>query len=111
MQNFPLNLLTLPVWWYTTGLKLAWRWYKKRTNFTLQSTGLVLFARHMNEPLYQDYTKSGRILSFFLRVAVLFYKALFSALSFFVYGLLFLAYLCLLPAAVIMIIFQLLNYA
>lgn len=111
MQSIPLNLLTLPVWWYTTGLKLSWRWYKKRTNFTLQSTGLVLFARHMNEPLYQDYTKSGRILSFFLRIGVLLYKALYSGLSFAVYGVIFLAYLCLLPAVLIMITFQLLNHA
>ncbi len=111
MNNFPLNLLTLPVWWYTTGLKLVWRWYRRRTNFFLQSTGLVLFARHMNEPLYQDYSKSGVFISFFLRILVLLYKALASGLSLVVYGLVPVLYVCLLPGVLVMIIFQLLNHA
>ena len=111
MNNFPLNFLTLPVWWYTTGLNLVWRWYRKRTNLALQSTGLLLFARHMNEPLYQDYTKSGVVISFFVRIFVLAYKALVSGLSLLLYGLVPLVYVCLLPAVIMMIIFQLLNHA
>ena len=111
MNNFPLNLLTLPIWWYTRGLTMAWRWYQRRTNFALQSTGLALFARHMWEPLYQDYTKSGRILSFFLRIAVLCYKALISGLSLLYYGLFLLVYVSVLPAVLVMIIFQILSHA
>lgn len=110
MKSFPLNFLTLPVWWYTTGLNLVWRWYRRRTSLVLQATGLIFFFRHMNEPLYQDYTKSGVIISFFVRIFVLLYKALVSGLSLVVYGLVPLVYICLLPAVIIMIIFQLLNH-
>ncbi len=111
MQNFPLNLLTFPMWWYTVGSKILWSWNKRQWHFGLHKTGLLLFSRHMGEPLYGDYTKSGRVLSFFLRLFLLFFKLI--ALSF---RLIFLAiidvlFVLVLPAIISMVIVQIFQNA
>ncbi len=110
MQNFPLNLLSFPLWWYMVGAPLFFDWYKRKIHYSLQSTGLSLFSRHMLEPLYKDYTKSGIVLSFFIRIFILIYKVIRFALSVLFYGLVFLLFLLALPAVLTMIIFQIFHY-
>ncbi len=108
MQNFPLNFITFPLWWYSVGIAAMWQWSKKHLHYSLQQTGLVMFAHHLNEPLYKDYTKSGMFIGFFLRIFVLFYKSIVFAIKTVFIFIIFLAYLALLPATLVMIIFQLL---
>ena len=110
MENFPLNILTFPVWWYSTGLGLIWSWFNKKNHYFLEKTGLVLFARHMFEPLYQDYTKTGQILSFFIRIFVLIFKSIQFLFSFIYYALGVLIYALSLPTVIVMIIFQIFQY-
>jgi hypothetical protein len=110
MGAFPLNILTFPIWWYSTGLGLIWKWYKKKNHYVLERTGLLLFARHMFEPLYQDYSKSGLIISFFLRIFFLILKSIFFCLNAVFYGLGVLVYIFTLPLIIIMIVFQILQY-
>jgi hypothetical protein len=111
MENFPLNLLTFPFWWYAVGGRILWQWYKRQFYFGLHKTGLLFFARHMNEPLYGDYSKTGIILSFFIRIFILIYKTIVFLLRLAVITALSLLFLSLLPVILIMIIFQLLHYA
>lgn len=108
MQNFSLNLLTFPFWWYTAGAAISWQWTKKHLHYSLQKTGLLMFAQHLGEPLYKDYTKSGRILSFFLRIILLIFKSLIFFVKAVFILLAFAAYFCLLPTIVAFIIVQLL---
>lgn len=107
MNNFPLNILTFPLWWYTVGFGLVWKRCKMEYHYGLQSTGLLVFSRHLNEPLYGDYTRSGRILSFFLRILITVYKLLLFVLRIVVTAIFAVLYLLLLPAIIVMIIFQL----
>lgn len=108
MNTISLNILSFPVWWYTVGLGLVLNWVKAQFRFGLSRTGLVLFARHLREPLFGDYTRSGIVVGFFLRIALLLLKALlFGIRIFFVLCILFL-YIALLPGAIVMIIYQLL---
>lgn len=110
MQSFPLNILTFPVWWYSTGLNLVWGWYNKKNHYVLEKTGLILFARHMFEPLYQDFSRSGRIISFFIRIFVLIYKFFLFLLNTLFYGLGVLFYLLSLPLVIVMLVFQIFQY-
>jgi hypothetical protein len=107
MQNFPLNILTFPFWWYTVGFGLVWRRFKATYFYGLQSTGLLVFARHLREPLYGDYTRSGIIISFFSRIVLLAFKLLLFSLRMSAATVLFLLYLLVLPFVIIMIVFQL----
>jgi hypothetical protein len=109
MPNFPLNLLTFPWWWYSVGWSLVKTWTKREYFFGLHKTGLLIFARHLNEPLYGDYTKSGVVFSFFLRIFILIYKLLAFALRLIFVALADLLYLLFLPALLVIIIFQLLG--
>lgn len=106
MDNLPLNLLTFPLWWYTVGWSLVWDWTKKELRFGLHKTGLLIFARHLQEPLYGDYTKAGIILSFFFRIFILIYKLIIFALRMLIVALLDLLYLLVLPTVTIIIVFQ-----
>lgn len=106
MTNKPLTPLSFPIWWYSEGLQMAIRHSKDRYRAVLRSTGLLIFMRNMTQPLYGDYTRSGRIISFFLRVVLLFFILLWTLLRIvFSFGIL-LVHLVALPVAIIMIIFE-----
>lgn len=108
MQNFPLNLLTLPYWWYTTGAAILFSWNKRKYHYYLQKTGLVALARHFGEPLYKDYTRSGMVISFFIRIFLLAAKSVIFAVKLLFLAIFDLFYFFILPFIVAMIIFQLL---
>jgi hypothetical protein len=109
MGNFSLNLLTFPFWWYTRGFALVLKWSKREINYGLSETGLLIFARHLREPLYGDYTKAGIILGFFLRIVLLAYKLLILCIRAAIVVIFNLLYLLILPAALVMILYQFLS--
>ncbi len=108
MNGLSLNLLTLPVWWYTSGWHRVWQWNLRQMDLGLHQTGLLLFAHHMREPLYGDYTHSGIILSFFLRIILLLFKLTLLVVRALLLAVFDALYLAVLPLSVAMIIFQLL---
>lgn len=108
MNNFSLNLLTFPVWWYTIGLKQVWQRAKHEFHFGLQQTGLLIFIHHLREPLYGDYTRSGRIISLLLRLLLLMAKLALFLLRLLVIAALILGYVLILPVILMMIILQIL---
>ncbi len=110
METFPLNLLTFPLWWYAGGGQILWQWYKRQYFFGLHKTGLLLFWRHMNEPLYGDYSKTGIILSFFIRIFILIFKTAVFILRLSIVTLAALIFLIWLPLVLIMVISQLFYY-
>jgi len=108
MNNFPLNLLTFPFWWYAVGLPLVWSWTKRQFVFGLHKTGLLVFVRHLKEPLYGDYTKAGIFLSFPLRMILLSYKLIALLIRLLVVALLDALFILILPGVIVLIILQLL---
>lgn len=107
MGNLTLSILTFPLWWYTTGTQLVWNWVVRQLTFGLHQTGLLVFAKHIREPLYGDYTRSGIVFSFFLRLLLLGFKLVMFSLRSLGILLLMAGYLLLLPACLVMIIYQL----
>jgi hypothetical protein len=110
MPDTKLQLILFPLWWYTTGIRLLWQWVKKRFGYRLHGSGFTLFVRHLAEPLYGDYTRSGRLISLFLRLFLLLFKTLALGL----YGLalfgLLCIYLAVIPFSIVMIIYQLFPF-
>lgn len=106
MGNFELNLLTFPLWWYTHGLVAVWIWARRRARYDLRATGIVLFSRHLSEPLFGDYTRSGMVVGFFLRIVLLFGKSLMLLFRFALIAVVLIAYLLAIPVAIVMIINQ-----
>jgi hypothetical protein len=107
MPNISLTPLTFPLWWYTTGVSEASTWVKHQTRFGLQDSGLLVFARHMKEPLFGDYTKTGIFVGFCIRCTLLVVKLLWFGIREIVVCLLFLLFLAILPIAALMLVRQL----
>lgn len=106
-QTFQLNLLTFPVWWYTVGLTQLYVWCQRNFRFGVKKSGFALFVRYMYAPLYGDYTRSGRIISFLLRIAILAGKIIALGARLFALGMILFAYLVVLPLSVVMAIYSL----
>jgi hypothetical protein len=110
MQTSKLNFLTFPIWWYTEGTGIILHWLKNHFQYTLRQTHLLLFFRHLNEPLYQDYSRAGRALSFFLRIFILIFKTLYSSLRLLICFLLAILFLLWPVICVLFIIGNFLTY-
>ncbi len=68
------ELLYFPVWWYSRGLQLtALALYRNWRGLTHRLSIAILF-RTMGKPMYGDYTRSGRIISFFFRLLLIFVR-------------------------------------
>ena len=68
-----------------------------------------MFARHWNEPLYGDYTRSGIVISFFIRIVLLIFKTLFFFIQILYLSLAVLFYLVILPLGLIMFFYQIFS--
>ncbi len=110
MQDTKLQLILFPVWWYTTGTGIAWQWVRRRFSYKVRSSGLVLFARHLREPLYGDYTRSGIAISFFLRIFLLLFKVIYLGMYIVWLGFMMLLYLAILPLSIVMILYQIIPF-
>ncbi len=78
-------------------------------HFTFLKSGVSQIARHMYEPLYGDYTSSGKFLSFFLRIFLLVGKSIsltIKTLILLLFGVIFVLWL---PLVFAMIFVSILN--
>ncbi len=70
------ELLYFPVWWYSHGLVLTWRSLFGQWLRLLNRLSLPILLKTMGRPMYGDYTRSGRIISFFFRILLVVSKSL-----------------------------------
>ncbi len=65
------EVLYFPVWWYTAGLRLAWRRMVRQWFRMYDRLGLRFLVINLGKPMYGDYTRSGKIISFFFRLILI----------------------------------------
>jgi hypothetical protein len=65
------ELLYFPVWWYSHGLASTSRALTRKWYNLLNRLAIPILARTMGRPMYGDYTRSGRVISFFFRLLLL----------------------------------------
>lgn len=95
------DIVYFPIWWYSKGLARVGRYCLNSANFHLhRKLALGLWFRSMFKPMYGDYTKEGRIISFFMRIVVLVWKLLSVFVWFIILLIIFIAWV-ILPALVI----------
>ncbi len=69
------DVIYFPIWWYTKGLIRVAKYCTTSASIHInRRLALGVWLRSMFKPMYGDYTKEGRIISFFMRIVVLFYK-------------------------------------
>lgn len=74
------EVLYFPVWWYSRGLVITARALTRRWYTALYQSSLPILFKTMGRPMYGDYTRSGRIISFFFRVILVVWKLFWLAL-------------------------------
>lgn len=57
-----------PIWWYTRGVKNILLLIGREIAGVAAMLSLKILFKNLLKPMYGDYSKSGRIISFFVRI-------------------------------------------
>ncbi|MFH1712917.1 MAG: hypothetical protein ABH896_01900, partial [Candidatus Jacksonbacteria bacterium] len=93
LKHIILDTLYFPIWWYSKGLLKILRWAKESLKDAERMAGLKIWIKAMFKPMFQDYTREGRIVSFFMRFVLLIFKLLMVIIWTAVLGLVILIWL------------------
>ena len=69
-----LDFVYFPLWWYSRGLKKVALFFQRQVRDRAERLSLRILIANLFNPMYGDYSKSGRIISFFLRIIVFGFK-------------------------------------
>lgn len=88
------------IWWYTDGITRAAGYCRRLVFFVFRILPLKLFIKNITRPMFGDYSFTGRLIGFFLRLFQLIFSTLFALLAMIVIAFLFLVWIFLPPVAV-----------
>lgn len=74
--DYITEILYFPVWWYGAGLKNALNFFIRGVMEADRFTGFSLLLRNIFKPMFAQYDKQGRIISFVMRLVLIIYKGL-----------------------------------
>ncbi len=74
--DYILEILYFPVWWYGVGLQNAFSFFTRGVAEADRNTGFTLLIKNIFKPMFAQYDKQGRIISFVMRLVLIFYKGL-----------------------------------
>ncbi len=98
------SFLYFPIWWYTKGTKQAAAFVLRKMAGVEHALGLGILLKYLFQPMYADYTKSGRMISFVFRLLQLGVSMIIMAVSFVFFLLLMILWLGWLPVAIYFIV-------
>lgn len=105
VRDIVLDFAKFPVWWYTTGVTSAAKFAGTEIREWGRRLSLIILLRNFFKPMYGDYSRSGRAISFFLRLFMFIVKgAVMIVWVTVVIGLF--ALWCVLPAGLIWLAFR-----
>ena len=70
------DLLYFPIWWYGAGLKKRCLFVIKKIKSGYRNLALKILLRNLFKPMYGEYNWEGRLISFFARLVILFWRTL-----------------------------------
>lgn len=100
------EILFLPIWWYTLGLGQMVVWCGRSVKGAAQTTGFTLWTKNLFVPMYGETSVSGKLISFFIRFIMVLARGFATFVWMLVAIGLFIAYLLMLPLAILGIIFH-----
>lgn len=93
IQEELVSVFSYPIWWYSTGLINLVSWIQEGLRYRWRKYALGLWLTHLTTPMYGEYSWIGRIISFFMRIAVVFGRGVAWFVEALVYGLLLIMWL------------------
>ncbi|MBI3963796.1 MAG: hypothetical protein HY341_02240 [Candidatus Kerfeldbacteria bacterium] len=103
------EFLYLPIWWYTRGVMRMARYVRDQVADLVDSLGFLILVRNFTKPMFGDYTRSGKIISFFIRLIQIVIYAVIIAVWCVVLAIVFVGWLLVLPFAVYNVVYQLVG--
>jgi len=101
------DIVYFPIWWYTKGLLRIMNYCLDSATFHVKRRmALGIWLKNMFKPMYGDYTKEGRLISFFMRVIVLIWKLVGTVLWLIILVVIFIMWLLLPLIIIYYILFQ-----
>lgn len=95
------EMLILPLWWYTTGLRETIGRLLRSVKGSVRYFGVDVWAKNLFVPMYGDESVTGRAISFIVRLAVLVVRSLGVVAWMILVAILALVYVIVLPVALI----------
>ena len=77
-------ILYFPIWWYSAALVKRIKGLGRRVKIIANFLGLKILLVNLFKPMFGEYSRSGRIISFFMRCILLVWRMIL-----FVFGTLF----------------------
>lgn len=72
--------LYFPLWWYSLGAVTFGRSLVRSWQAMVYRLAIIIQLRNLFRPMYADYSRSGRVISFFFRVMLLLWAGVLLAL-------------------------------
>lgn len=89
-----------PIWWYTKGVarwsRFIWDWYSGYR----QQLAIGVWVKNIFVPMYGSYDIAGRLISFFMRVAMIVIRSVLLVFVTVFFAVVYLLYFLLPPAVV-----------
>jgi len=89
------DIIYFPFWWYTTGVKKAAIFFINEVIDWSNRLSLRILFKNMFKPMYGDYSRSGRVISLFMRLIVFGFKLIFMVIWLVILLFLFLLWIAL----------------
>ena len=66
------GIVALPFWWYTRGLSMMVEWFRKTVRHAYEAFSLGVWVKNLFVPMYGETEWTGRVISFGVRVTMIF---------------------------------------
>ena len=100
------DIIYFPLWWYTQGLTKVAQTFYLNLRSTARNLALRLLLLNILKPMFGQYDRAGRIISFFMRLIILVGRLIYFA----AYSLLLSLLLILWLGLPILIVYRLLTF-
>lgn len=104
-----VDLVRFPVWWYSGGLRAVGRWWRDALGDASDVLAIRVMAANLARPMYGDFSREGRLISFFLRLIWILVGSVLWLVWFLVMTAFVVGYLALLPASIVFILYAASN--
>ncbi|MBI3956881.1 MAG: hypothetical protein HY340_02725 [Candidatus Kerfeldbacteria bacterium] len=65
------DVVRFPFWWYARGVTKGFRWWLEQLEDGEERLALIVLIKNLGRPMFGDYTREGRAISFVVRIVQL----------------------------------------
>lgn len=103
--DFVGEVLYFPIWWYSRGLKRIFLYFWRNVQNLANHLALKIMIKNLFRPMFAQYDKSGRAISFVMRIILLLSRFVVFVILSFIYLLILLAWI-ILPLLIVWQLFK-----